>query len=99
MITEATFEYAGATCAVCVAFSCATQQNSAVYIDQRPDVAFISASTFSDIAGNGVLSGWSSDSTGPDFKSGNTFTNVTGCQQTLWRDGGNGCPSPNPMCF
>jgi hypothetical protein len=49
----------------------------------------------------GVLLGWRSDETGPDFVSTNTFTNLPSCRVSRWSSANGSCPSAGgaPLCL
>lgn len=90
-------EYAGADCS-CSLVTCSTisEYEGAIIFTAQPPRPFITDSTFKDIAGHGVTQGF--DGTLVDFKSSNTFVNVSGCQQTRPRDVDTSCPNPRPVC-
>jgi hypothetical protein len=83
-------------------FGCGEPDNDAALIiaNWRPDDVFITDSTFSDSAGGGIVSGWSSDELGPDLTSSNTFEGIgNGCDVSRWADGDGSCPDDPPLCF
>ncbi|MFT3692524.1 MAG: hypothetical protein QM831_05235 [Kofleriaceae bacterium] len=67
-------------------FGCGPNDNDAAIIimNWTPADAFMSNLTIIDSAAGGVVSGWVSDTAGPDFKTGNTFTNIgNGCDVSI----------------
>jgi hypothetical protein len=93
-------EYAGGDSGT-QGFGCGEPDNDAALIfrNWRPDDVFIEASTFSDSAGGGIVSGWNSDDEGPNF-SGNSFTGISnGCDVSRWADADGSCPEDPPICF
>jgi hypothetical protein len=64
----------------------------------QPASSFLTNSTIAESAGHGVLRGWRSDTAGPDFVAGNTFSGIAGCDQTTPPDAGGGCPSSPVGC-
>lgn len=94
-IQYATIEYAGAAC-LCSGWGCTpAQQNSALlFYGWAPASAFITNTTFKDIAGNAILSGWTTS--GPDLTPTNSFVNVAGCKQTNYPDSTNSCTGKPP---
>lgn len=103
VIRNVTVEFAGGFSGT-ANFGCGPAQNDAAVIitNWRPDDAFIQGSTFSSSAGAGVVSGWISDLSGPDFKTGNTFTGIgNGCAVSHWkRMTTTACPTaPAAECY
>ena len=104
-VAHATFEYAGAPSGA-QGFGCGPAENDAtiLILSGRPDDAFIQNTTVKDGAGDtGILLGWDSDMTGPDFVSTNSFVNAPACKVSRWRNAtGNFCPGSvagSPVCF
>lgn len=96
-------EYAGGDSGTS-GFGCGPTDNDAALIirNWRPEEGFISSCTFSNSAGGGIVSGWSSDEDGPNFSSGNTFTAIANsCNVSRWGDANGACPGndANPDCF
>ncbi|AUX24625.1 hypothetical protein SOCEGT47_051640 [Sorangium cellulosum] len=91
-------EYAGYDCS-CSLLTCndIEEFEGAVIFSQEPSRAFIQRSTFRHIAGHGVTRGWVGTSE-PDFVTGNTFEDVTGCAQTRPWIEGQPCYDPLPAC-
>ncbi|WP_438030096.1 hypothetical protein [Sorangium sp. So ce233] len=91
-------EYAGYDCG-CILLSCndLSTFNGAVIFSQPPSSAFIQGSTIRHVAGHGVTRGWNGTA-GPDFVTGNTFEDVSGCEQTRPWVEGQSCPDPKPPC-
>jgi hypothetical protein len=70
--------------------------------DWRPDDAFIQSSTFARSAGGGIVSGWSSDAAGPNFRTGNTFQAIANsCEISLPKSMAGACPGNDtiPDCY
>lgn len=70
----------------------------------RPASAFMQNSTIRNGGGDtGLLLGWRSDMSGPDFLITNTFQNVPPCKVSRWRnDTGESCPGStngSPVCL
>lgn len=88
---------AGGDCG-CVLLTCSaiTQHEGAVIFTAQPPSAFITNTTFANIAGHAVTEGF--DGSLVDFKPTNTFDGVAGCQQTRPRESATTCPSPRPAC-
>ncbi|MCU1278358.1 MAG: hypothetical protein JWM53_1904 [bacterium] len=61
----------------------------------EPGNVFITNTTISDSASNGIDRGFRSDIK-PDFTPTNTFTNIARCTQTYPRDLSGACPTPVP---
>lgn len=104
-ITHAIIEYAGAPSGA-QGYGCGPVENDAsiLILSARPSDAFIQNTTFRNGGGDtGLLLGWSSDMSGPDFVATNTFTNMPSCKVSRWRnETGNACPGSvngSPLCF
>ncbi len=106
-ITFAIVEYAGAASGL-QGYGCGPAGNNASVIiapdTGRPDSAFITDSTLRQGGGDtGLLLGWVSDLTGPDFVSSNTFSDLPACKVSRWRSAtGNACPGSTggaPVCL
>jgi hypothetical protein len=98
-VAHTRIEYAGGPC-LCVGFACTTRDDAAViFYVYRPGRAFIHDSTIFASANHGILSGWSSDLSGPDFKATNTFDQVPGCAQVQWKSVTGGCPGAGTVCY
>ncbi|MDP1823946.1 MAG: hypothetical protein Q8L48_11915 [Archangium sp.] len=97
LLQHVRIEYAGYSCA-CVLTTCSaiSDWEGAIIFTAQPPGAFISDTTFKDIAGHGVTQGF--DGTLVDFRSRNTFVNVSGCEQTRPRNADTTCPDPRPAC-
>lgn len=99
-----TFEYAGAQSGA-TGFGCGPADNDAtmLILNARPDASWVKSCTFKNGGGGaGIVSGWSSDQDGPDFKAGNTFEAMPACAVSRWRTKAtNGCPSAGvtPDCL
>ena len=68
--------------------------NAAIGIFGVPASAFITSTTISDSAGDGIERGWTGGAI--DFTAGNTFIDVAWCQQSYPRPDGAACPDPAP---
>ncbi len=104
-ITYATIEYAGAPSGA-QGYGCGPAENDAsiLLLAGRPDTAFIQNTTFQNGGGDtGLLLGWSSDASGPDFVATNTFTSMPSCKVSRWRNAtGTACPGStagSPVCL
>lgn len=98
-----TVEYGGGN-ATTNGFGCGPGDNSSLLLitDWRPDDAFIQSSTFAHSAAGGIVSGWSSDLTGPDLHTGNTFTDLaSSCLVSLPKSAAGACPGNDnvPDCY
>jgi len=95
-------EYAGANSSS-VGAGCGPSDNDAsmLIVGQRPSDAWVKKSTFRDGGGEtGIVLGWTSDESGPDFVGDNTFENMPGCRASRWRTVTAGpCPSGGPTCL
>jgi hypothetical protein len=81
-IQSSTIEYAGGDCACGGTCDNPHGSSGAVIISGwRPDTSFISSSTISLSAANGIVRAWTGQG-GADFTSSNAFLGVAGCQQT-----------------
>lgn len=94
-------EYAGGECFcslnTCVPTGMGDDAAIKITAEIRPSTAFITNSVIFKSALHGIVRNWQSDEIGPDFMPTNTFTDVSGCKQTLHPNALNGCP-PNPPC-
>ena len=94
-------EYAGANSSS-VGAGCGPSDNDAsmLIVGQRPSDAWVRKSTFRNGGGEtGIVLGWTSDESGPDFVSDNTFENMPGCRASRWRTVTAGpCPAGGPTC-
>ncbi len=104
-IEHAIIEYAGAPSGA-QGYGCGPAENDAsvLILSGRPDAAFIQNTTFQNGGGDtGLLLGWISDQSGPDFVSTNTFTSMPACKVSRWRNAsGVSCPGSNagsPVCL
>ncbi|MCC7072095.1 MAG: hypothetical protein IT383_12275 [Deltaproteobacteria bacterium] len=68
--------------------------NAGIGIFGVPASAFITSTTISDSAGDGIERGWLGEVV--DFGAGNTFVDVAWCQQSFPRPEGAACPVPAP---
>jgi hypothetical protein len=69
-------------------YGCGPKDNDAAILitDWRPADAFIQNVDIRDSAGGGIMCGWASSQTGPDLKTGNSFTRIAnGCSVSRWR--------------
>lgn len=84
-------------------FSCGPVNNEAALLIRhwKPTEDFIQNSTFADSAAAGIVSGWVSDDPGPNFKNGNSFSNIgNGCAVARWSNfTPPACPGMRPVCF
>lgn len=104
-IEHAVIEYAGAPSGA-QGYGCGPLENDAsvLLLAGRPDEAFITNTLLRNGGGDtGILLGWVSDSTGPDFKVDNTFTAMPACAVSRWRNAtGTACPGStagSPVCL
>ena len=100
---DVTVEYGGGTAAT-NGFGCGPGDNSSLLLitDWRPDDAFIQSSTFAHSAGGGIVSGWSSDAAGPNFRTGNTFQTIANaCEISMPKSMAGACPGNDtvPDCY
>ncbi|MBS2012235.1 MAG: hypothetical protein JST00_05080 [Deltaproteobacteria bacterium] len=99
-----TFEYAGANSGA-VGFGCGPGDNDAtiLILSGRPTESWVKNCTFKNGGGQtGIVSGWLTNDSGPDFKATNTFVNMPACHVSRWRtESTNGCPSAGvtPDCL
>ncbi|MEO7097572.1 MAG: hypothetical protein ABI175_30200, partial [Polyangiales bacterium] len=94
VMTNVTVEYGGASAAT-NGFGCGPGDNSSLLLitDWRPDDAFVQNCTFAHSASGAIVSGWSSDSAGPNLKPTNTFTDIAqACQVTQPKTAAGTCP-------
>lgn len=68
--------------------------NAGIGIFGEPTSAFITSTTISDSAGDGIERGWTGAAI--DFAASNTFIDVAWCQQSYPRPDGGACPDPAP---
>lgn len=89
--------YAGGDCG-CILLTCSdiAQYEGAVIFSAQPPSAFITNTSFSNIAGHGVTQGFDGELV--DFKPTNTFEALSGCPQTLPRFKSRACSNPKPAC-
>jgi hypothetical protein len=104
-IENAVIEYAGKASGA-QSYGCGPAENDAsiLILSGRPTDAFIKNTTFRNGGGDtGLILGWTSDQTGPDFVATNTFTNMPACHIGRWRNvTGEACPGSvagSPVCF
>lgn len=104
-ITNAVIEYAGGPSGA-QGYGCGPIENDAsvLILTGRPDTGFIQNTTFRHGGGDtGLLLGWVSDQSGPDFVGTNTFTDVPACKVSRWRNAtGTACPGStagSPVCL
>ena len=96
-------EYGGAD-STTKGFGCGPEDNDALLVitNWRPGEPFVRNSTFAHSATGGIVSGWNSAQSGPDFRASNTFTNIAeACQISVPRDENNKCPGNDltPDCY
>lgn len=104
-LTNAIIEYAGGFSGA-QGYGCGPAENDAsiLILSGRPNDAFIQNTSFKNGGGDtGLLLGWSSDQTGPDFVATNTFTSMPACKVSRWRNvTGVACPGStagSPVCL
>lgn len=73
----------------------ATTNGGAVRVYHLPPASLVTNSEFVDSATNAIDRGWRDDSK-PSFLSGNTFTRIAQCRETLPRDTNGACPMSLP---
>ncbi len=101
VIEHARIEYAGYDCS-CGLNTCSETviasgtHEGAVIFTAPPADAFITNTTISNIAGNGITHGF--DGPFVNFRGSNTFEDVSGCEQTHPRNEDTSCPDPRPAC-
>lgn len=86
IMSHVRIEYAGASSGD-FGFGCGPTANNGglIFTNWRPADDFIDNLTIADSAAGGIVCGWSSDQDGPNFKTGNTFTNIAnGCDVSRW---------------
>jgi hypothetical protein len=95
MIDRVHVEHAGYDCG-CILLTCSNigAFEGAVVLTAQPSKAFITNTTFTNVAGHGITQGY--DGSFVDFRPTNNFAGVTGCAQTRPRE--NVCPTPRPAC-
>lgn len=101
-----TVEYAGGVTGA-RGYGCGPLANigGLLLIDWRPTDAFVKNSTFRNLTGAGIVSGWTSDEAGPDLSASNTFSNIApvpmegACNVTRWAPAaGVGSCGQRPQC-
>lgn len=101
-----TIEYAGGVTGA-RGFGCGPLSNigGLQIIEWRPADAFVKNSTFRNLRGAGIVSGWNSDAAGPDLSASNTFSDIAEvpmegrCNVTRWAPAsGVGSCSSRPLC-
>jgi hypothetical protein len=101
-IENAVVEYAGGESAA-TGFGCGPRDNDAtiLLLGARPTSAFVQGTTLRSGGGNaGIVLGWKSDESGPDFLSGNRFESMPACSVSRPRGADNACPgSGEPVCL
>jgi len=104
-LSHARVLYAGAD-SLTSSYGCGPGDNDAAILitDWRPDDAFITNVEIANSAAGGIMSGWRSDSDGPELKSGNTFSAIAnGCAVSRWQNAtGLACPGRTdvaPLCL
>lgn len=92
-------DYTGSDCS-CSLLSCspeATEYEAALIFGDQPPTMFLKNSTIAHASGHAIVQGYEGASL--DWKTGNTFEEVTGCVATIpWPKGGAECPNPAPSC-
>lgn len=104
VLESTTIEYAGGVTGT-RGFGCGplTNVGGLLLIDWRPNDAFVKGCTFRDTIGAGIVSGWTSDSAGPELAAGNTFSNISAipmegrCNVTKWAPMTGSC-AMRPVC-
>jgi hypothetical protein len=104
-LSHAVVAYAGASSQT-NGYGCGPKSNDAAIIitGWRPDDAFIQDVAIGASAASGIVSGWTSDSAGPDLKTGNLFEQIAdGCNVSRWKNAtGLACPERTdeaPLCL
>jgi hypothetical protein len=106
-MTYVTVEYAGGVSGL-QGYGCGPADNDGSVLivpdSGRPTSAFIQNSTIRNGGGDtGLLLGWRSDMSGPDFINTNTFERLPACQVSRWsNDTGAECPGStngSPVCL
>ncbi|MCU0699208.1 MAG: hypothetical protein MUC96_22095 [Myxococcaceae bacterium] len=102
-----TVEYAGGATGT-RGYGCGPLSNvgGLLFIETRPETAFVKNCTFRNLLGAGIVSGWTSDADGPNLAPTNTFSNIApvpmegGCNVTRWAPaaGVGSCPGMRPLC-
>lgn len=105
-VENVTIEYAGGTTGS-RGFGCGPLSNvgGIIITEWRPNDAFVKNSTFRNLIGAGIVSGWLSDQPGPDLSATNSFSNIAPvpmegvCNVTKWAPaaGVGGC-GMRPVC-
>lgn len=97
VIDRVKIEYAGGDCG-CILNTCSaiTEHEGAIIFTAQPPSAFVKNTEFAFIANHAITQGY--DGAFVDFRESNTFTSVSGCEQTRPRESTTQCPSPRPAC-
>ena len=103
VMSYVTVEYGGAPSGT-ANFGCGPKTNDALFIitNWQPADAFVQNCTFAHSASGGIVSGWYSDTPGPNLKPGNTFIDIAKpCEVSLPKTANGGCPSAGatPDCY
>ncbi len=96
-IDNVRIEWAGGDCG-CILNTCSaiTEHEGAVIFTAQPPSAFITNTTFANVAMHAITQGY--DGSFVDFRPTNKFEGVSGCEQTRPREASTQCPSPKPAC-
>jgi hypothetical protein len=96
-------EYAGAD-SQANSYGCGPKDNDAALLiyGWQPTEAFVESCTFAHSAAGGIVSGWSSDVSGPELKTGNSFADIAnGCEVSVPKAASGACPGGDftPDCY
>ena len=97
VIDHVKIEYAGGECG-CILNTCSaiTASEGAIIFTAQPPSAFVKNTEFAFIANHAITEGY--DGAFVNFRESNTFTGVSGCEQTRPRESSTTCPTPKPAC-
>lgn len=102
-VEHAVIEYAGGPSGA-QGYGCGPIENDAsmLILTGRPEQAFVKSTTFRNGGGDtGIILGWTSDQSGPDFLAPNTFVSMPACKVSRWRsESVPACPGDgSPVCL